>query len=74
MKQKFIRGLHVRGSRAGKKRRRRKVRIFFGFVPEFQAYWVSELSKQLHENGGKASSGKKTVDDTKVQSSNINIG
>jgi len=34
------------------------------------AYWVSELSKQLYENGTKTSSRRQAVDDTKVRSSN----
>jgi hypothetical protein len=36
---------------------------------------VSELSKQVHENGGTANTGKKAVDDTKARfSPNIDIG
>jgi len=54
---------------SGKEKERAEGSYVF-FVSGSHAYWVSELSKQLHENGSKTSSRKQALDETKARSSN----
>ena len=61
--------------RERKREGKRFVCNFFMYISRLIMSSVPELSKQLHENGDSANTGKKALDNTKARSSlNIVIG